>query len=97
MSLIERQAATDAVKGLPTWWADEGGYYGGAQPPMKALLDPEDVVSAIENLPSAQAEIIRCKDCEHGMYDFMCHFYWCHGAAHSANWFCADEERRTDD
>ena len=53
---ISRQAALDALKGLPTWWADEGGYYGGAQPPMVALLDPEDAVSAIENLPSAQPE-----------------------------------------
>ena len=53
---ISRQAAIDALKGLPTWWADGGGYYGGAQPPMVALLDPEDAVSAIENLPSAQPE-----------------------------------------
>ena len=54
--VISRQAAIDALKGLPTWWADAGGYYGGAQPPMVALLDPEDAVSAIENLPSAQPE-----------------------------------------
>lgn len=53
---ISRQAAIDALKGLPTWWADEGGYYGGAQPPMVALLEPEDAVSAIENLPSVQPE-----------------------------------------
>jgi hypothetical protein len=53
---ISRQAAIDVLKGLPTWWADEGGYYGGAQPPMVALLDPEDAVSAIENLSSAQPE-----------------------------------------
>ena len=54
---IYRQAAIDALKGLPTWWADEGGYYGGAQPPMVALLDPEDAVSAIENLPSVQPDV----------------------------------------
>lgn len=54
---IYRQAAIEALKGLPTWWADEGGYYDGAQPPMVALLDPEDAVSAIENLPSAQTWI----------------------------------------
>ena len=53
---ISRKAAIDALKGLPTWWADAGGYYGGAQPPMVALLDPEDSVSAIENLPSVQPE-----------------------------------------
>lgn len=52
--LISRSDAIDALKGLPTWWADGGGYYGGAQPPTVALLDPEDAVSAIENLPSAQ-------------------------------------------
>ena len=77
--LIERQAAIDVLKGLPTWWADEGGYYGGAQPPMVALLDPEDAVSAIENLPSAQPDRktgwwlirkgisdVQCSEC--GMY-----------------------------
>ena len=48
--LISRQAAIEALKRLPTWWAE---------------LDPEDAVSAIENLPSAQPEIIRCKDCKH--------------------------------
>ena len=39
--LISRQDAIEALKGLPTWWAE---------------LDPEDAVSAIENLPSAQPE-----------------------------------------
>lgn len=61
---ISRQDAIDALKGLPTWWADEGGYYGGAQPPMVALLDPEDAVSAIENLPSAQPERLTDDDFE---------------------------------
>lgn len=32
MDLINRQAAIEMIKGLPTWWADAGGYYGGAQP-----------------------------------------------------------------
>lgn len=53
---ISRQEAIDALKGLPTWWADAGGYYGGAQPPMEALLDPTDAISAIENLPSADVQ-----------------------------------------
>ena len=67
--LIERQAAIDALKGLPTWWADEGGYYGGAQPPMVALLDPEDAVSAIENLPSVHQQPEEdCNTCKHGYF-----------------------------
>lgn len=44
--------------------------------------------------PVEYVQIIRCKDCKHGMYDVMCKFYWCHGVAHSANWFCADGKRR---
>ena len=62
--LISRQAAIDALKGLPTWWADSGGYYGGAQPPMEALLEPEDAISALENLPSAQPERKGASDAE---------------------------------
>lgn len=51
----------------------------------------------IDDIPTADVvEVVRCKDCKHGMYDVMCKFYWCHGVAHSANWFCADAERRED-
>ena len=55
--LISRQAEIKALKELPTWWADEGGYYGGAQPPMVALLDPEDAVSAIDAQPERDIPI----------------------------------------
>ena len=73
MDLISKQAAIDAIKGLPTWWADAGGYYGDAQPPMEAMLDPEDVVSAIENLPPAQPE--DCSTCKHGHFgDRQCNY-----------------------
>ena len=99
--LISRQAAIEALKGLPTWWADGGGYYGGAQPPMVALLDPEDAVSAIENLPSAQPDIIRCKDCKYGVdyyHDGSC---YCAKPGYellyfdgSWEFYCANAERR---
>ena len=102
---IERQAAIDVLKGLPTWWADEGGYYGGAQPPMVALLDPEDAVSAIENLPSAQPEIVMCKDCKHRIEhkhygDLGESAYTCEG--NMDGWilpddYCSKAERRTDE
>ena len=41
--LISRQDAIDALKNIPIWWDDEEG-----------LIDPEDAVSEIKNLPSAQ-------------------------------------------
>ena len=53
---IEREAAIKALKGLPTWWGDGGGWYGHAQPPMVALLDPLDAVNAIDNIPAADVQ-----------------------------------------
>lgn len=69
---IYRQALLAVIKDLPTCYGDEGCLpFGYGQPPMDALLLPEDVVSAIENLPSADVEPVR-----HGrwkvnrMYDY---------------------------
>lgn len=50
----------------------------------------------VEQLPSAQPEIIRCKDCKHWRFDHTCR-------EHSlvspmmANEFCSRAERRTDE
>lgn len=83
--LIERQTAIDAVQGIGR---------------LATLPDNDDVVrmSAVEyvlfNLPSAEPEIIRCKDCKYyageGMYcalDIMVHY---------DHFFCYHAERRTD-
>ena len=54
MDLIDRQAAIDA---LHTWFRDgfdEDKWWNSTH-----------VLAAIEGLPSAQPEIIRCKDCKH--------------------------------
>ena len=65
MDCIDRQAAIDALKGLPTWYGDAGCLpFGDPQPPMEALLYPDDAVSAIENLPLADVEPVR-----HGRWD----------------------------
>ena len=59
MDLIERQAAIDALGEQPDSgdWMDE--WECGCRSQWE--WDKE----AIENLPSAQPEIIRCKDCKH--------------------------------
>ena len=55
-------------------------------------------MSDINNAPTVDAvEVVRCKDCKHGQYDFMTHLYWCRGKVHPSDWFCADGERRSDD
>jgi len=67
-----------------------------AQPPMTALLDPEDAISAIGNLSSVQPEIVRCKDCiRYGRDDcFMkIQMLW----ELKPDDFCSYAERRTDE
>lgn len=62
---VNRQVAINAICNMPTWYGDEGCLpFGDPQPPMDALLIPEDVVSTLNNLPSEDVvSIVRCKDC----------------------------------
>ena len=54
------------VKDLPTWWADGGGYYGGAMKYPEGMFEPEDVISIIENIPAADVvEVVRCRECKY--------------------------------
>lgn len=67
----------------------------------KILYSPvgaEYLIKAIEDLPSAQTEIIRCKDCKHRYVDGEnVRFNVCelnHNKVQSDDWFCADAERK---
>jgi hypothetical protein len=50
--------------------------------------------SLLEQIPSAQPEVIRCKDCANREY---CRTSTVWAVAPSDDWFCADAERRTDE
>ena len=52
--LISRQAAIDAIHNLYAIHGSEGSW-----------IDQKDAFKALNSLPSAQPEIIRCKDCKH--------------------------------
>jgi len=57
----------------------------------------QTIVNGIKKLPSAQPEIIRCKDCKHrGEKPIADGQYWCdlHG---TFMYYCSDAERRTDE
>lgn len=43
------------------------------------------------------SEIVRCKDCKHSAWDKFCKCYWCKGKERTADFFCADGERREDE
>ena len=80
--LISRQAAIDVI---------EAGR-------LTKLIDAEIAVNGLKALPSAQPEIIRCKDCKFyspmnretktGICNLIMHQNF------GDNWFCAGAERR---
>ena len=97
--LISRQAAIDAIR------ASTLKYTGFME--MEMYTD-DDAVEAIEGLPSAQPEIIRCKDCRHcnlGCDDNDNQYYSCTVRFDDSGFwnevgaedFCSWAERRSDD
>ena len=83
--LISRQAAIDALRLIP--------YDLGKR-------ELEDAIKAVEQLPSAQPDIIRCKDCKFytamnrktksGICSLIMHQNF------GDDWYCAGAERRAD-
>ena len=41
-------------------------------------------------------DIVRCRDCYRGQYDFMCDHYWCQGTIHTGDFFCAHGRRKVE-
>lgn len=88
--LISRQAAIEALN-------DEFTIIGKTN-----AIVVQDYIRRVNNrlhdLPSAQPEVIRCKDCKHWEYDVIFADGWCRGR-HQGNpdWFCANAERRIDE
>ena len=76
---ISRQAAIDAVS-------------RGCQEFRGIFAECE---KNLNELPSAQPEIIYCKDCKHYNAGFECLIEG-YGIERNKNWYCADAERRND-
>lgn len=117
MDLISRQAAIDLIKN-DAFWVQYAWGGRGHKPEMEMVDDlvesiikqmKESVMSRLKQMPSAQPEIVRCKDCKHFHYDMpyviqgfpvlgheVCDF-WGDGCKTSENGFCSYAERRTDE
>ena len=86
--LIDRQSAIDALN-IPDY---ENG---------EAYMQYEEDVNVIHNLPSAEPEIIRCRDCKY--WDTTWESAWAKDyhycplidGTSKGDWYCADAERRT--
>lgn len=99
---ISRQAALDALGEAPEVWTDSPEEFA-------ALSQWEMDVTAIKAVPSAEPEIIRCKDCrwwnkygDHDMGYCMAakHGYWSEHweisimRTYKGDFYCADAEMR---
>ena len=91
--LIDRQAAIELIHSLypspPIMRRNRERW----EKKYKSYIDAE---KALEMLPSAQPEIIYCRDCVHAIEDALCGGYWCKGKAVTSNHYCGYAERRTD-
>ena len=91
--LINRQAAIDGVKIL-----HEVAWKNWHEPTLSANV----VIDMLKNLPSAQPEIIRCKDCKYSSPNkvYGCRIYSFADDLDERMYsddFCSYAERRTDD
>ena len=96
--LIDRHVLLDALKSNPVG---------------KILIDGYNLDGFINDIPSAEPEIIRCMDCKWWEYGGgKAHYGYCHAAKHcvmTRNWeinirrtypgdfYCADAEKREND
>ena len=82
--LISRKAAIDSFK------ADDDG----------SLWKMDDIVYRLEQMPSAQPEIIHCRDCEYGEHDdygyWYCRGFGCAVGDTDGSGYCSKAERRED-
>lgn len=103
--LISRQAAVDAMKNMyqaAEKWGREASddvIKARSESCMATLVEMK---LRIEKLPSAQPEIIRCKDCNNWdttwQNDWAKNYHYCPviDGVRNGDWYCADAERRTD-
>lgn len=95
--LISRQEAIEALEREKTYCTAFREGYTQTNVFEKYNAGLSDGIKALKNLPSAQPEIIRCKECKHWLDidDGRQKHRMC--ADIYGDWFCADAERRTDE
>ena len=64
---ISRAAVVDAIDGVDWYHINKNGemVHGANDAEHQAWYKAEDIYKAVENVPSAQPEIIHCKDCKY--------------------------------
>ena len=61
---------------------------------LDGYADTQEVLRIVKRLPSAQPEIIRCRDCKKCQIDSIYHDYWCDGRKVWKDHYCGYAERK---
>ena len=97
--LISRQEAIDALRGERHGLVEFMDYclknemYGARYHAKVERNRIDEDILILENLPTAEPEIIRCKDCRYYNAGFECLIEG-YGIERNKEWFCADAERK---
>ena len=98
MELISRQAAIDALIALTVYSNKRDLVEEADNHPNTWIEGVAECIDEIEDLPSAQPEIIRCKDCKYAEYIDDVKTLWCtecgQGRTVAPNDFCSYAEKR---
>ena len=96
--LISRQAAIEAIEECRKVLQKGVGWEL-----VDMAIDGQKAINEIKGLPSAQPEIIRCKDCKNWdttwQNNFAPNHYYCPmiDLVRNGDFYCADAERKTDE
>lgn len=93
--LISRQNVTNAIEDTDWYHINEKGeMVQGSSSELESWYKHDDIMDAIESIPSEESEIICCEDCKFtdGLPPIADGRYWC--LLHSCYmYFCSDAER----
>lgn len=96
---ISRQDAIDKMQEVDWYHQNKNGemVHGANSSEHQAWYKAEDVYKVLEDMPSAQPELIMCKDCKFADREATSFngMYWCIGRG-SYMRYCSDATRRTD-
>ena len=93
--LVSRRDVTNAIEETDWYHINEKGEMVlGSSSEQESWYKHDDIMEAIESIPSAESEIIRCKDCKHwfDIDDGRQRHERC--ADVGGDWYCADAGRR---
>ena len=98
--LISRQAAIDALEREKTYSTAYNDGYTQTDYFKQYNMGLTDGIKAIKNIPSAQPEIIYCKDCKNWDTDWQTiegqHYCPMVDKQTNGEWFCADRIRNAE-